>query len=403
MYLLTYLGELEKTQGQSFELTIEFRLACSGEFYGRSGFSTSWRSFEMARLLLLRPFELYVVSRPFNSFPQELCLRFGINYEWDRQPGGGSVGTTPPYDDLVEDICAFLTVLSRRLVVPVFETRLTSARRDEYSSMRSDSFSYDHPSPIIGLGNVSSLTLRTSRYVTTGSEGSFVEHTPPPLGVDRDVLQNAFISLSQSKYASAIIEAARAYSSGLQLILTRPELAYQLLISSIETLANTVFCDYQPNREDMIHHRAGIRTKARQFGLSDEQADALAVEACQGEFWAGRKFRAFFAKYQPVDGCDSDEVFPVADGWEPKPENFEKVLKAIYEARSKHLHEGKPFPDWIARGATIAMPASWYASPTNSSKYVPPVTWFERVVSSAVNRFLASERNSDSESPFQKM
>jgi hypothetical protein len=131
--------------------------------------------------------------------------------------------------------------------------------------------------------------------VTQGGEVSFVEHTPPPLGIDRDALLNAFISISQSKFASAILEAARAYSSALQLMLTRPELAYQLLISSIETLANTIFGDYQPSQQEMIQHRQGFRVKAREFGLSDEQADALAIEACKGEAWAGRRFRAFFA------------------------------------------------------------------------------------------------------------
>ncbi len=181
MYLLPYLCGLEKTQGQPVELVIEFRLACSGEFYNRRGMPGSWRSFEMARLLLLRPFELYVVSRPFNSFPQELCLRFGVNYEWNHQSGGGSIGTTPPYGDLVEDVCAVLTLLSRRLVVPVLEVRVTSARRDEYS-MRTDSFNDDHPSPIVGLGHPRGRTLRTSRFVTTGDEADFEEHTPPPLG-----------------------------------------------------------------------------------------------------------------------------------------------------------------------------------------------------------------------------
>lgn len=152
----------------------------------------------------------------------------------------------------------------------------------------------------------------------------------------------------------------------------------------------------------MIQHRRGVRVKAREFGLSDEQADALAIAACKSEPWAGRKFREFFAKYAPADVCEPDEVFPVADGWELKHEDLEKVLRAIYDARSKHLHEGKPFPEWIAREATIAMPASWYPLPANPSKYVPPVTWFERVVSSAVNSFLACERNPNSESPFLK-
>jgi hypothetical protein len=54
----------------------------------------------MARLLLQQPFELYVVSRPFDAFPQELCLRFGLNLIWKHQSGGGSIGRTQDYTDL---------------------------------------------------------------------------------------------------------------------------------------------------------------------------------------------------------------------------------------------------------------------------------------------------------------
>ena len=111
----------------------------------------------------------------------------------------------------------------------------------------------------------------------------------------------------------------------------------------------------------------------------------------------GRKLKAFFAKYPPMDVCEPDEVFPVADGWMPKREDFESALKAIYEARSKHLHEGRPFPEW-----TIALPALYYALPSKASEYVPPVTWFERAVSLALNRFLATERNPKAD-PFLKL
>jgi hypothetical protein len=398
MYLLRYLQEAEKTDRQPFKLTVEFRLVVSGEFYNRSASSSAWRSLEMARLLLQRPFELYVVSRPFNAFPQELCLRFGLSLIWDHQPGGGSIGTAPPYDDLVEDICALLTLLSRRLVVPALETRVLS--KPDSKSMRSDSFQYDHPSPIIGLGNLRSRTMRTSRSDVSVGKGAIVEHTPPPLGVDGNTLAGAFFSLAQSECASAVLQAARAYSSALQLMLTRPELAYQLLISSVETVANKVCSDYRPSQEDMIEHKRGVHTKAISFRLSTEQADSLAVEACRDEHWLGRKFRTFFFRYRSFEESGPDEMFPLADGWEPKEEDFEKVLKAIYSARSKHLHEGKEFPEWIGWGASAAIPASWYPAYSNGSNLVPPVTWFERLVSSTLKCLLAGERNADSPEPF---
>jgi hypothetical protein len=397
MYLLPYLQEAEKMSSEVYELRVDYRLACSGEFYNRAASAGSWRSLEKTRLLLQQPFELYVVSRPFNAFPQELCLRFGLNLIWEHQSGGGSIGRTPDYDDLVEDVCAVLTVLSRRLVVPVFEARVLA--RIESTSPRSDSFGYDSPSPIIGMGNLGSRVLRTSRAEGVGGAVTIVEHTPPPLGVDSNTLQGAFLALSRSQYAAGIVQAARAYSSALQLILSRPELAYQLLISSVETVANILFADFLPSREDMIERKRGVAAKAALFGLSKQMAEDLAVEACKEDHWAGRKFKKFFAKFPSEEAWGPDDVFPLADGWEPKKEDFAKVLGAVYNARSKHLHEGKEFPEWITRGATVAVPASFHTLP-RASDYVPPVTWFERLVSCTLRCLLAGEMKTTSEEAF---
>src|ERR1022692_4522734 len=289
-----------------YELRIEYRLACSGEFYNRTVSAGSWRPLEKTRLLLQQPFELYVVSQPFNAFPQELCLRFGLNLIWKHQSGGGSIGRTPNYDDLVEDVCSVLTLLSRRLVVPVAEARILS--RVDSTSLRSDSFYYDSPSPIIGIGNFGSRVLRTSRAEGVGGTLTIVDHTPPALGIDSNALKIAFLALSKSQYASGILQAARAYSSALQVIQSRPELAYQLLISSVETLANTVFGDFSPSREDMIERKRGVATKAALFGLSTQMAEDLAVEACKDDHWAGRKFKKFFGEFASEEAWGPDEV-----------------------------------------------------------------------------------------------
>jgi hypothetical protein len=56
MYLLPYLKEAAKMGGQPYDFNVEYRLACSGEFYNCTAGVGSWRSFEMARLPLQRPF-----------------------------------------------------------------------------------------------------------------------------------------------------------------------------------------------------------------------------------------------------------------------------------------------------------------------------------------------------------
>jgi hypothetical protein len=273
--------ENNQTSGRTFR-GYTHRVAISNNRLLDTVSTVSWRALQMARMLLQRPVELFVVSRPFNQFPQELCLRFGLNWDWQHQAGGGSTGTAPPYDDLVEDLCAFITLLSRRLVVPAVESRVSFGHDAE--TKRLGSFRNDVPSPMIGLGNLSGLGLRVSRAERTAGAVALVDHTPPALGVDPSALEHAFSSLCRSSYAREILQAARAYSSALQLILPRPELAYQLLISAVESLSNRVFNEYQPCREDMIERKRGVATKAKSFGLSPEQAEELALEACKDEY-----------------------------------------------------------------------------------------------------------------------
>jgi hypothetical protein len=292
-----------------------------------------------------------------------------------------------------------LTLLSRRLVIPAFEARVLfgSDREDT----RADSFRYDVPSPMLGLGNAGNPGLRVSRSERKDGAVTIIEHTPPALRVDSSALERAFLSLSQGQHASGILQAARAYSSALQLILVRPELAYQLLISAVETLANGVFSDYRPGRRDMIERKRGVANKATSCGLSAQQAEDLALEACKDEIWAGRKFKEFFRKFSSEEAWEPDDMFPLAEGWEPKGKDIGKALSAIYNARSKHLHEGKEFPEWIAHGATVAVPGSFYPLP-GPADYAPPVTWFERLVSSAIRCLLAVESDIDCKGPFLK-
>jgi len=149
----------------------------------------------------------------------------------------------------------------------------------------------------------------------------------------------------------------------------------------------------------MIEQQSGVAAKARSFGCPEEQAGDLAVEACQREFWIGRKFKKFLTTFSSEEVYGPDEVFPLAEGWEPKREDLDRVLGAVYNARSKHLHTGKEFPAWISHGATVAVPAAAYELP-RTAEYVPPVTWFERLVSSAVRGFFALENRLDCEKPF---
>jgi len=118
MYLLK---RLQDAGNQTPKVEVEYRLACSGEFYSRKVVTFDWRKSDMTRVLLEHPFPLFVTSRPFDSYPQELCVRIPLNFV--REEAGRGSRVFLPDDDVVEDLCAILSLLSRRLVSVVTKTR----------------------------------------------------------------------------------------------------------------------------------------------------------------------------------------------------------------------------------------------------------------------------------------
>src|SRR5215813_13867667 len=124
MYLLHFLRNYEKlaVERSAYHSNVEYRLACSGELFNRRVLTYDWRKSDVTRVLLRSPFELFVVSRPFHSYPQELALRFGVDYAKE-ESGNNFTSTFLPDDEVVEDLCAVLTLLARRLITMVVNTR----------------------------------------------------------------------------------------------------------------------------------------------------------------------------------------------------------------------------------------------------------------------------------------
>ena len=80
MYLLRFLEAASTLTANSDAgpVGVEYRLACSGEFYNRRVETFDWRKSDITRVLLRGPFELFVASQPFDSYPQELCMRLNL-------------------------------------------------------------------------------------------------------------------------------------------------------------------------------------------------------------------------------------------------------------------------------------------------------------------------------------
>jgi hypothetical protein len=113
--------------------------------------------------------------------------------------------------------------------------------------------------------------------------------------------------------------------------------------------------DYKADEAAMLGTNAAraILKKAKECGLDDEQARALAFEACRDNPWAARKFKTFIVENVSAEEVDcEDRLFPWLSSLRPRRENFEKTLSNIYYARSGNLHGGKPFPPWVGLGTS---------------------------------------------------
>lgn len=72
MYFLTYLSQASSEEP---EIEVDYRIAVSGEFYNRTVQTFDWRKSDATRILLDRSFHIFVTSRPFDAYPQELSVR----------------------------------------------------------------------------------------------------------------------------------------------------------------------------------------------------------------------------------------------------------------------------------------------------------------------------------------
>ena len=82
--------------------------------------------------------------------------------------------------------------------------------------------------------------------------------------------------------AENIVHAARLYRTALESIESRPDIAYQLLISTVETLASAELADYEPTETEKIETKRQVQEEALKCNLSEEKANRLAILACQG-------------------------------------------------------------------------------------------------------------------------
>lgn len=400
MYLLRFLEKAanQATDPAANAVGVEYRLACSGELYNRRVQTFDWRKSDATCLLLRTPFELFVASKPFSAYPQELCARLTISYVTEEQTVGNvpSTGLFLPDEDVMEDLCSILSLLSRRLIAPVGKTRLRN--KDEDPPL--GSYTLDVPMPILSFPRFAVWNQRPIGVLTSMEGQRVIDNSPPPVGVDPQALSGFLSSLPNLPSSVEIIYASRLYRTALELIESRADIAYQLLISTVESQAAAAFPDYEPSDHEKLETQPTLQQQAKEFGLGDEKAKQLVLEACKGQHWLKRKFKKFLLDFvTPEVLVGKDRVFLVPEHLCPPSEDFPKVFGRIYDARSGNLHGALPFPRSVGIGVSPLI--NWRQLPINWLKRdeVPPVAWFERAVSLAVRGFL-KERGISAAEPF---
>jgi hypothetical protein len=139
----------------------------------------------------------------------------------------------------------------------------------------------------------------------------------------------------------------------LELIESRPDISYQLLISTVESLADVAFGDYEPEQSEKLATQVAVQQRARGFGLAEEQVTQLALDACKGQRWLKRKFKKFVLEFASLEELGvKDRVFLVPEHLCPPKEDVPKALGRIYDARSGNLHIASPFPKTVGIGTS---------------------------------------------------
>jgi len=383
MYLLDYLKDPEFKKSLESFVIVEYRLICSGELYRGNVLTFDWRKETITRLLLTFPFELVVVSTQFADYPQELALRFKVREVTETK--GRSSYMFIPDEEIARDIAAFLSLLCRRLITVAAKVRESHPHEmNDYPEIFRDW-------PVAFTGSLKLTSWqRHQSSVVYGAKGieKIIDYNPQPKPVDPDYLKKMFLALPNLDHAESIVLSARRYALALELIQNRPELSYQFLISSIETIANRVCSSFKPSEDEMVKVKRPVFKLALKFGLSEPEAKQLAIEACKRDSWINRKFRKFLCDYVGDElWTKKDDVFIDMSFLIPKRERFEYALKTIYTNRGKNLHAGKDYPISATVGTSPFMPANIMLE-TDTKDLFPPVTWFERAVNIALRTYL---------------
>lgn len=388
-----------KLTGESDE--VEYRLLSWGEIY--SPFIGDREHSTAARFVLHDfPFKLFSVSIPYSENPQKLCLTFNAPQIERRKANVMSLDFDP--DDAAKEFSAFLSLVTRRRVFPVGQTRSSGL-------------------PVEQAANIYARPHSQERQ-------QLKEIDPSEISQLMTNLQNM-----NRKLANSFILSMRLYHSAVEMMYSEPEFAYLFLVTSIESISSALYAGLWPNDEgegktELYQYLDSAYQGWRDVCdiSTDEKRKNVIEMLLSNAYRVQFKFRKFVMENLPEkfwteseDDAKPHYVYSVivggSDGkgrkdfresgkaiqqWEQiEKKDLKQTLDRIYSARSKFVHEGARYPASIVVGHFQQLPIQAFTemistkavNPEGQERVldVPPLLTFERVVSYALVEFLRKQ------------
>lgn len=384
-----FLAEWAKNQAATGPLTYEHRLLLSGCGYNADLLGDASRS-DLGRILLLEPVELLTAALPFSEYPQELVLRISVR-EKARTSGAQTVSYAP-HREIVGGIVALLSIYLRRLVTHGgTNTVETSDWIPAHPILKR------LPIPIVSSSKQATFWSKLPLNSLTSVDGTTL-HNPNPeaVGVSPEKLRLFLLQIGKHPQAKKIIDAARSYHRGLELLFDHPDISYLCFIFAADALAHAAFPSVERSEQERLDLRISqnLQAAASKLGLPADQIKALCLTATDSirHKQRGELFALFLRQYGVGHTSapwifnfeNSAQIFKVADE--------DAAIKLAYATRSGHVHTATPIRDSALLGTSSRMSVFASMELFVNEDRAPPIVWLERILAQSFLTFVNTSK-----------
>jgi len=215
------------------------------------------------------------------------------------------------------------------------------------------------------------------------------------------------------RIANSFILAMRLYHSAVGMMYTEPEFSYLFLVTCLEAISSAVYKDYRPNNEEEFLDSRFPEWRGLLNTLPPKKKEELKKVLLTNEKFTFRKLSKFVNENVPErfwsekeDDAKPDYLTKIIESsgqerisrsdttiqeWEKiEKRKSSKVLRDIYTARSKLIHEGIRLPSSIVVGHFQWLPIDAIET-LEEGLQIPPLLTLERLVSYSMVEFLRKQ------------